>query len=182
MRKSAWMGMIAGGLLLGGMAAGEAGPPSLQLSMKQVLIPQAQIIWNTSNRALDDNGGIDAGQLAPADWKRIGGAAERLEERAKALVGARPLTVAAPGEVVEGGGTATLSLAQVQALVDARPEAFDAQLRAFADTAAKLGEAAKARDAAALGVEVDRLNQACEACHQEFWYPPEAAPEGREGT
>jgi hypothetical protein len=140
--------------------------------MKSVIIPQAQIIWDITNGALDDNGNIDPAQLERKEWKRLAKAGMRLNDTALSLAATSPLKVVAPGATAEdSGGSATLSLEQVQTLIDSQPEAFKEELRAFASTSAQLAAAARKRDGAALNMQLGRLNEGCETCHQKFWYP-----------
>jgi len=164
--------LTAGGLSLAAMAVAGHSVPSLQASMKAVIIPQAQVVWDITNGALDDAGNVDAARIAPADWPRLETAALKLKDSATTLAATDRVLVVAPGEKYEeGGGSATLNAEQVQALIDARPAAFDDELRAFADTSARLAAAAQARDGATLNVQMNQLNQACESCHQKYWYP-----------
>jgi hypothetical protein len=163
---------MAGSLLLCGLAMGDRPAPTLQASMKNVIIPQAQIVWDVTNAALDDKGDIDAARLDAAEWSRIALAARALDETSRRLAGTNALKVLGPGEPeAEAGGSATLTLEQVQSLIDAKPTEFAAQFREFAGISAQLAAAAEARDGAALNLQLGRFNEACEGCHQRFWYP-----------
>jgi len=172
MKASSRLAMAAGALALAGFAAGDAALPTVYGSMKHVVAPQMQLVWDLTNAALDDEGAVDSAQLQPEAWAGLAEAARRLNDEAQALAAAAPLSVAAPGETIQDeavdGGVAA---AQVQARIDADPQAFAAESRAFAETAALFAAAAEARDPAALNEQLGRLNEGCESCHQKFWYP-----------
>jgi hypothetical protein len=166
---------IAGAALaLGALlaAAADQPVPTVQASMSQVFAPGAQAIWDVTNRATDDAGRPDPSKITAADWDKLGQAGQRIQGSALGLARG-PVTVAAPGVKIqdEGAGTGA-GAAQVQGYIDAEPDLFAAHVQKLAETGATVAEAARAHDTAKLFEVADSLDQVCEGCHVQFWYPP----------
>lgn len=164
---------IGCGLLVAGEHAHTqaAAPPTLHAAMKDVIAPQAQILWDVSNNALDDDGNPDAKRVTAAQWKQIGVAGLRMKEMALTLAAAQPIKVAAPGVTLQDEGPPGAGAAQVQKFIDADPAAFSAHARELAAAADGFVAASSARDVAKLAEFGGTLDQVCETCHMQFWYP-----------
>lgn len=80
------------------------------------------------------------------------------------------------GKVADQGSPGVLTTAQIQQAIAADPARFAAAARRLQDTAEQMVAAIDRKDPAAvqdLGGDVD---EACEACHLQYWYPPGKAP------
>lgn len=171
--------VLAGGLLLAAEGMTQKPVPTVHESMTDVIAPQANVLWEVSNGALDDDGNPDASRMKPAQWDQIAAAGQRMHEMAVALATADRLVVAAPGAKIDGeDGPEGTSAAQVQGFIDADHAAFVEHARALAAAAETFVTAAKAKDAAKLGEVAGTLDQVCEACHIQFWYPNQAGNAG----
>lgn len=163
------------------VACGEDAPAQNQAVvlhplMKEIVAPQAQVLWDISAKAMNDQGDPDGTAMTAADWDAIGKAASALDEASKKLAVAKVINVVEPGqkiqdEDVNGSPTA----AKVQGYVDADKAVFAAMSEAMANNAQGFIEAAKNRDAVKLSEVSGELDAVCETCHKQFWYPQQAA-------
>jgi hypothetical protein len=165
------LGMAATGLTVAVVHA-QATAPTIQAAMKGVIAPQAQILWDVGNEAMDDNGNPDAKRLTAAQWDQLAAAGAKVKDMSLALAMAEHIKVVGPGAAIQGEGDPNSSSAvQVQGFVDANPAGFAEQSRKLAAAADDFVVAAKARDAAKLGLASGNLDQVCEDCHMRYWYP-----------
>ena len=157
---------------------GQSGPDPVILhqAMKDIVAPQAQVLWDITNNAMNNNGDIDPALLKPADWARIADAGAQLKAKAHALAAATQITVAAPGEKIQDqespGGS---SAADVKRFIDADRQGFSDMAGTLASSADEFVAAARARDTARLAVPVQGLDEVCEACHVKYWYPQQVS-------
>ena len=174
MHKTIAAAGLAAALLL---AAGpdQASTPTVQASMTQAFAPGAQAIWDVTNRATDDAGRPDASKISAGDWARLGEAGRQIRDTARLLAANKP-SVAEPGAKIQDEGVGTgASAAQVQGYIDANPDLFAAHVRKLAETGATVAAASETKDTARLFAVANDLDQVCESCHQQFWYPQPAA-------
>jgi cytochrome c556 len=167
------MGLGAALLVASGHA--QAPMPTLHEVMKNRIAPQAQILWDVSNAAMDDDGKADPTRMTDAQWTKVAAAGRTVEEMARTLATAKHVMVAPAGIRIDGEGSPGASTAaQVQAYIDANPAGFAEDARKLAAAAAGIAAAAKARDTVALVELGGNLDQVCETCHMRFWSPPPA--------
>src|SRR6516164_2809746 len=79
----------------------DAGPKGIHQLMKNVVAPQAQVIWDTQNHALDAQGSLDGSKMAPKDWNKVAAAAGKIREAVQSVTSATHITVAMPGEKIQ---------------------------------------------------------------------------------
>lgn len=127
-------------------------------------------LWDIGNNAMGDDGAMDPALMDEGKWAALAGAADRLETASNRMAEAGAIRAAIPGHEadVEPGA---YSMEDVQSYIDADPAAFRLMAKALAQHAAKIGAAAKARDAEQAGSLVGELDQVCETCHAKYWYP-----------
>jgi hypothetical protein len=173
------IGMAAAGLMMAVVHAQAPTPspaPTIHAAMKDVIAPQAQALWDVGNEAMDDNGNPDAKRLSAAQWAQLATAGQKVKDMSLALAMVDRPVVVAPGATIQGEGDPNSSSAkQVQGFVDANPAGFAEQARKLAAVADDFVVAAKARDAAKLGLASGNLDQVCEDCHMQYWYPQQNA-------
>lgn len=169
--------VIAAGALVLLLAACSPPPPiKLRDTMAGVVAPQAQTIWDVSNRGVNDEGEPDAGKLTTADWAALVDATQSLRDAAAALTEARKIEVAAPGQKILNEGEPNASnAAQVQALIDKDAAGFSKMAGDFRSIGDEMLSASNAKDVAKLVDAAGRLDAVCEACHVKYWYPQEVA-------
>ena len=173
------MFLLAGGLLMVSAYAADPAPPAnLHDLMKNVVAIQTQVIWDIGNNAQNDKGDPDPAKLKAADWAKVSGAADKVKDALQKLATAPKVMAAAPGQKIDGeGGTpGAFGAKEVQKAIDANPKVFKAFATALSGSMDELLTAAKAKNAQKMFDVSGRLDQECEGCHQQFWYPDEKAP------
>lgn len=165
--------LLGCGLMFAIADAGSTAPASANLHelMKDVAA-QAQIIWDIGNRALDEQGNLDPAKVADADWSQVVSAGGKVKQAAQMLAGAKHVIGAAAGQKIQGeGNPGSFSAKDVERVVSANPKAFSAFAQQLAASMDEILQAARARDGAKFYDVSGRLDQVCEQCHMQFWYP-----------
>jgi cytochrome c556 len=165
--------LLCVGLVVASAYAGNSSTaPNLRDLMKNVVAVQSQIIWDIGNHAQDDQGNLDPKKMKPTDWSAIVSAGDKVKQAAQTLVVADHVMVAAPGQKLQDEGNAgAFDAKAVQRTIDADPKAFNAFAKLLAATMDEIAAAARAKDAAKVADVSNRLDEICEACHTQFWYP-----------
>ena len=179
MRKTI-LGSVAALALLAGCSSDEpdaAAPPetsdaNLHAIMVEQIDKHADELWDVSNAAIGDNGGLDPSKMDDARWDKLAELAEKVAAGSHAIAALDPITVAAPGVTIgdsglPGGHTAE----QVQGFIAANPELFREMATTLGTHMDEIASAAHAHDAAKAGPLIDQLDSVCESCHINFWYP-----------
>jgi hypothetical protein len=132
--------------------------------------PAALAIWEVTNAAMDDEGGLDPALIDAKAWGQIEDAARMLETYGRRMAEAQTIVAGGPdlvsGEVPPG----VASKAQIQAMIDADPDGFRAVSADMAAQAASLVAAARARDAVVTSDLASGIDGACQACHTRYWF------------
>lgn len=143
-------------------------PFYVRASMQDHINPAIMSIWDISNNAMDEVGGIDGAQVDDAGWAQLVAGAAALESEAQRMADAGNYTAAAPDNMVTGEYEITMD--QVQGFLDGNPNLFRIMSAGFAAHAKKLGAAAKAKDAKMTGDLIADTDAVCASCHAQFWY------------
>ena len=146
-----------------------AAPLDVRAAMQERINPAMLAIWDVSNNALGDDGGIDPGLMDDGKWQRIAEAAGHLSAASKAMATADAFVAAGPGNGEVGNGEITM--AAVQEHLDHDPAQLRQMAAALADHADRIAAAARARDARTAGDLIGETDAVCESCHMTFWYP-----------
>lgn len=164
--------IVGAAVLLGTVAVGAAAQGEtlfVRAAMKDAVNPAIFGIWDITNNAMSDDGGIDPKLMDDAKWSTVEARALDLAKVSRAMASAGTLAAAAPDDQAVDEGA--VSMADIQRYIDANPESFRAFALAQAEHADKLATAAQAKDAALAGELVAGLDGVCESCHSRFWYP-----------
>lgn len=138
--------------------------------------PAADALWNSVATITDAKGTLEKQPRTDKEWAEVRWQALQLIEGVNLLVmDGRP--VAHPGQSLENPpGAGDLSPRQSQAAIAAERQIFVAYARALQDAALLALRAIEARDAQSLLEAGGTIDEACEQCHQKFWYPGAPAP------
>jgi cytochrome c556 len=137
--------------------------------------PAALAIWEVTNAAMNDEGGLDPALIDAEEWAKIAEAAQMLEVYGKRMAEAKTIVAGGPDLVSGDMPPGVASREEIQALIAADPHGFRAGSADMPEQAAALAAAAKARDAAAAGNLASGIDGACQACHTRYWYLQEPA-------
>ena len=150
-------------------AATPSGALDVRAEMQQQVNPAMLSIWEITNNAMNEQGGLDAGQMGAARWQQIAAGADKLAASGKAMAEATAYVAAAPDNAEVGEGE--VSMADVQRHLDSDPRLVGKMAAAFAAHSEKLAQAARNGDAAPVSELVAQMDGICESCHARFWYP-----------
>lgn len=109
------------------------------------------------------------------DWDRVMTGAVSLAEGVELLKIPRRWTPPGDENNSSGPNPPELSPAQIQAKLDKDPVLWQAKIQALRNAALEIAELARKKDADQLFVGMKDVDDACEACHLEYWYPGDAA-------
>jgi len=157
---------LAGGAESG--AALAASDASLSEIMATIVMPSADTLWTAVAVDVTAAGTVLTAPETEEDWQRIrAGAADLVAATDKLLNENLPISNAAPVEPPPG----ELGFQQIAALRKDNWTAWAAHvqvLHAVAESALKMVDA---KDTEGLNEVGGALDEACESCHLQFWYP-----------
>ena len=140
--------------------------------MKYMIDPVADNIFNAVSSTMTKRGVVEVEPKTEADWEKIRIGGVSLAEGAYLLKIRRPITP--PGEDnVTGPDAAVLSAAQIGAKLEADPVMWNAKIEALRNVGLEVLDIVKRKDVNELWDASENLDNACESCHLEYWYPGE---------
>lgn len=150
-----------------------AAPFDVRATMQNRVNPAMLAIWDVGNNALNDDGGIDPALMDDAKWAKVAEEADKLVAAGKDIAAAGTFVAAGPANSTVDEGEITM--AAVQQHIDANPDGLRQFGAGLADNASRIATAARAKDAKTAGDLISGMDQVCESCHTEFWYPEQKA-------
>ncbi|HWK41126.1 MAG TPA: cytochrome c [Croceibacterium sp.] len=150
-------------------ATAQSGLVDVRAAMQDGVNPAMLAIWDVSNSALNDEGGINPALVDDAQWASIADAADQMAAAGESMAAAESFIAAAPGNTEVGDGE--ISMAAVQQHIDADPAGLKQMAAAFTEHARQLSAAARAKDAVSAGELITEMDGVCESCHSRYWYP-----------
>ena len=186
----------AGLLALGGLLAGcsskspasaPSAPPapilwgdmkpivSVKELMRDMLDPASDYIFDAVKIETTKRGTVEKTPKTDADWDRIRVGAVTIAEGAYLLKVPRPF--APPGDENNSTGpdASELSPAQIKAKLEADPVLWNAKIEALRNVGLEVLDIVKKKNTAELWDASYNLDQACESCHIQYWYPGDKA-------
>jgi len=145
-----------------------AGTIDTHEAMVRWVNPASLAIWDVSNSAMSESGGLDPALMNDAAWSKLLAAAQLLELHSRHMADAQILRVGAHNDELEGFATR----AEIQTMIDADPNGFKRLSREMAEHARELAAAAAARNVQQSGGLADSLSERCQACHALYWEKP----------
>jgi hypothetical protein len=144
--------------------------------MDGVVDPAADTIWNSVATTITTKGKEEKAPHTADEWTAVRRSALQLLEASNLLqIPGRP--VAKPGERNDQG--IELQPDQIEKLIDQDRQAWVALAHGLYDAAALAINAADAKDPAKVLESGEQIDNACERCHQRYWYPRPAASNGK---
>jgi hypothetical protein len=138
--------------------------------------PAADFIWESVATVSTPKGMVEHQPRTDDEWKEVRRRALLLAEGANLLM-MPGRVIAHPGQKLADEGTAgNLTREQAEALLKTDHEAFVAFARVLRDTAVRTLDSIEKRDVDAYLQAGGDIDEACEACHQKFWYPGSKPP------
>ena len=181
------VGVIASACSSSKAAPAPASPPVLKLwgdlkpvvsvkeLMRDMIDPASDFVFDAVGTVVTKKGRVQRMPRTDADWDRVRIGAVTLAEGIYLLKIPRPF--APPGDENNSGGPEPyeLSPAQIKAKLEADQVLWNAKIEALRNVGLEVIEIVKRKDVDELWDAAENLDQACEACHLEYWYPGEKA-------
>ena len=144
---------------------------SVRELMSGMIDPASDYIFDAIGSDSTAKGLVNIEPKTDEDWAKVKAGAVMLAEGIFLLKVPRPFTP--PGDVNHSTGPnpPELSPTQIQALVEKDPVLWEAKIQAIRNVAQEVMEVVKKKDTKALFEASGDLDEACEACHLEYWYP-----------
>jgi hypothetical protein len=148
---------------------------SVKELMQYMLDPASDFIFDAVKIETTRKGTVEKVPKTDADWEKIRVGAVTLAEGAYLLKVPRPF--APPGDENNSTGpdASELSPTQIKAKLDADPVLWNAKIEALRNVGLEVLEIVKTRKTAELWDASYNLDQACESCHLQYWYPGDPA-------
>jgi hypothetical protein len=144
---------------------------SVKELMQYMIDPIADNIFDAVWTDINPKGVINYEPKTDEDWDKVKTGAVTLAEGIYLLKVPRPFTP--PGDVNNSTGPnpPELSPTQIKAKLDKDPVLWNAKIEALRNVALEVMDVVKKKDVNALFEASEDLDEACEACHLEYWYP-----------
>ena len=148
---------------------------SVKELMRDMLDPAADNIFDAVKVVTTKNGTVETAPKTDEDWEKIRIGAVTLAEGVYLLKIPRPFAPPGDENNTVGPEATELSPAQIQAKLEADPVLWNAKIEALRNVGLEVLEIVKKKDTAELWDAGENLDQACERCHIEYWYPGDKA-------
>ena len=148
---------------------------SVKELMRDFIDPASDYVFDSVGTVITKKGVVEKFPRSDADWDKVRYGAVMMAEGIYLLKVPRPF--APPGDENNSTGPdpEELSPAQIKAKLEKDPVLWDAKIEALRDVGLEVSEIVKKKDAKGLWEAAENLDEACENCHLEFWYPGERA-------
>jgi hypothetical protein len=148
---------------------------SVKELMRDMIDPASDYVFDAVGTVLTRGKRIEKVPKTDADWDRIRIGAVTMAEGAYLLKIPRPFAPAGDENNSAGPEPAELSPSQITAKLLADPVLWNAKIEALRNVGLEVIDIVKRRDVNELWDAGENLDQACESCHLEYWYPGERA-------
>jgi hypothetical protein len=144
---------------------------SVKELMKNMIDPIADNIfdavwWDTTGKGV-----VEHRPRTDDDWDKVKTGAVTLAEGIYLLKVPRPLAPVGDVNDSVGPNPPELSPTQIKAKIDKDPVLWIAKIQALRNVSLEVLEVVKKKDVDALWQAGGDLDEACEGCHLEYWYP-----------
>jgi hypothetical protein len=148
---------------------------SVKELMRDMLDPASDFIFDSVSTVTTKKGAVETFPRTDKDWEKVRFGAVTMAEGVYLLKIPRPF--APPGDNNNSSGPEPLeaSPAEIQAKLERDPVLWNAKIEALRNVGLEVLEIVKKKDVDALWAAADDLDEACETCHLEYWYPGQKA-------
>ena len=148
---------------------------SVKELMHDMLDPASDYIFNAVSSVQTKKGIVETFPKTDEDWDRVRFGAVTLAEGAYLLKIQRPFAPPGDNNNSEGPEPLEISPAEIKAKLEKDPVLWDAKIEALRNVGLEVLEVVKKKNVDDLWQAAEDLDQACENCHLEYWYPGEKA-------
>ena len=143
--------------------------------MLSIVDPSADVVWLSVTTIVDEKGLVETVPKTDEEWKKVRHGAIALAEAANLLKmpGRR---VAQPGEKSETPGV-ELEPEEMDVLIAKDRAAWNERATHLHDAAIEVIAAIDAKDGNKVFELGEKIEESCENCHKQYWYPNEVIPQ-----
>ena len=155
-------------------APAAAAPPyrltaSIREVMNSVIDPNAGVVWKAVKTVIEHGRPTEHAPANDQEWADVRHAALTVTEGANLLMmPSRPVAPPGAGSLTPG---VELAPDEIRALIDKSPAAWNLFAQGLQNALTPAIAAIDAKNPEALFEAGDKIDTACENCHQVFWYP-----------
>ena len=148
---------------------------SVKELMRDMIDPGSDYVFDAVGGVDNRKGSVETYPRTEADWDRVRIGGVMMAEGAYLLKVPRPFAPAGDENNSTGPDPEELSPAQILAKLEHDPVLWNAKIEALRNVGLQVLDIVKRKDTKELWDAADNLDQACEGCHLEYWYPGEKA-------
>jgi hypothetical protein len=148
---------------------------SVKELMRDMLDPASDYIFDSVKIVTTKNGTVENVPKTDEDWAKLRIGATTIAEGVYLLKVPRPFAPAGDENNSTGPEATELSPAQIKAKLEKDPVLWNAKIEALRNVALEVLEIVKKKNTAELWEASYNLDQACESCHLQYWYPGDPA-------
>jgi hypothetical protein len=167
---------VAALAVLGACTRAAPPPQSIQDIMSTIVDPAADALWDSVSSETTNDGIEEKQPRSDAEWRAVRAHAVTLVEASRLLAAEhRPVTHG--GKQVEDAHVpGILPAHEIESAIKTDRTGFEARARELQDAACQALNAIEAKSPARLLAAGGAIDQACERCHQAYWYPNAERP------
>ena len=148
---------------------------SVKELMRDMLDPASDYIFDSVKIVTTKNGTVENVPKTDEDWAKLRIGATTIAEGVYLLKVPRPFAPAGDENNSTGPEATELSPAQIRAKLEKDPVLWNAKIEALRNVALEVLDIVKKKNTAELWEASYNLDQACESCHLQYWYPGDPA-------
>ncbi len=142
--------------------------------MLSIVDPNADVVWLSVTTVQSSKGTVDTAPKNDEEWKKVRQGAIALTEASNLLM-MPGRHVAAPGEKSETPGV-ELEPSEMEELINKDRAAWVMRATKLHEAGLAAVQAIDAKDPQKVFEVGEQIEQACENCHRQYWYPNEQIP------
>ncbi len=148
---------------------------SVKELMRDMIDPASDSVFDSIGTVVTTHGSVEKIPKTDEDWERIRAGAVTMAEGVYLLKIPRPFAPPGDDNNSQGPDPEELSPANIKAKLEKDPVLWNAKIEALRNVGLEVMDIVRRKDVNELWDASDNLDQACESCHLEFWYPGEKA-------
>lgn len=148
---------------------------SVKELMKYMLDPASDYIFDAVKIVTTKSGTVEKVPKTDEDWEKLRIGAVTLAECVYLLKVPRPFAPPGDENNSKGPDASELSPAQIKAKLDKDPVLWNAKIEALRNVGLEVLDIVNKKNTSELWEASYNLDQACESCHLQYWYPGDPA-------
>ena len=148
---------------------------SVKELMRDMLDPASDYIFDAVKIVTTKKGEVETVPKTDEDWEKLRIGATTIAEGVYLLKIPRPFTPPGDENNSTGPDATELSPAQIKAKLEKDPVLWNAKIEALRNVGLEVLDIVKKKSTAELWEASYNIDQACESCHLQYWYPGDPA-------